>query len=212
MGASVCFGGLIGAGKTTFMDSVADYASGQGLQVRVMGEMYTDQVRWRVENELPAGDAFIFAHRLQMALDGPDICRLYDLVLMERSFIDHLAFVDAFAECGLLPRSVAEWSYRVVDEVKPPAPDKFVFLKVPPELACARREERDSSGGNVFSTEFMQALDTAYDTLVSRYYTDPIVLDWTEFDAGHDMDRFLERIVGVAAAPWGKARAVEFPL
>src|SRR4051794_5835489 len=128
----ICVGGLIAAGKTTFIESLKYSAEAQGLKVKVMPELWNTALRRRIHSDFTSVDAFMLAHRLQMSFDVRDIAAGYDLVLMERSFVDHLAFHEAFAACGTFTAEFVAWSKEVVDELKPPVPGRFVFLDVDP--------------------------------------------------------------------------------
>ena len=149
-----------------------------------------------VRTNLPVEDAFMFGHRLQMAMDAPDIAKVYDIVLMERSFLDHLAFIEAFVDCGLIPQYLVDWSRRVVQEVAPPVADRYVFLDVTPEVACQRKGQRGSSGDGVFNLEFMSALKVAYDRLLPQYYDQPLILDWSKFGDQLCLDGLLSQLSG----------------
>lgn len=160
-----------------------------------MLELYTDAVRSMLRTNLPVEDAFMFGHRLQMAMDAPDLAKVYDVVLMERSFLDHLAFIEAFASTGQIPSYLVDWSRKVVQEVAPPVADRYIFLEVTAEMACRRRTQRGSSGSEVFNLEFMSALKEAYDRLIPQYYDQPLIFDWSKYGDQLSIDDLLSQFV-----------------
>lgn len=195
MGTTVCVGGLNSVGKTTLLGKLSHYCDAHDISCKLMLEMYTDSVRWMVKKNLAVEDAFMFAHRLQMAVDAPLLARQYDLVLMERGFIDHLAFIEAFNACGLLDDYLVDWARNVVEEVAPPKPERYIFLEVSPEVALERKRGRGSSGTGVFNLEFLSELREAYLRLIPLYDSNPLVLDWSDFGKELSMDRLLDQIV-----------------
>ncbi len=195
MGTTVCIGGLIAVGKTTFIDKLVKHCLATGIRCRVMAEMYSGAMREMVSTNLPVADAFMMAHRLQMAVDAPDVAKNYDVVLMERCFIDHLAFQDAFVECNMIDEYFAAWSRRVVQEMDPPIPEHCVFLDVDPNVACQRKIGRGTGGDGIFRPEFMAALQRAYRRLIAEYFENPIVLDWKEFGEGVCVDELFNSIL-----------------
>lgn len=196
MGSSIIIGGLIAAGKTSLIHSLEELCIERGLRCKTMLELYTDSVRSMVRKNLAIEDAFMFGHRIQMAKDTPDIAQLYDVVLLERSFVDHLAFISAFVDQGLLPSYLLDWSKRVVEETAPPIADHYVFLQVAPELAYQRRNQRAASKHSVFTLEFLRSLQRAYDQLLPSFYTNVLTLDWSEFNQHQCLDELLDQLVG----------------
>lgn len=194
MGNTVCVSGINAAGKTTFIKKCLNWFEEKQVSCYFMPEMFTDSVRLMVKTNLPVEDSFMFAHRLQMAIDAPEIAKSYDLVMMERSFIDHLAFVEAFEQCGHLTREQLVWSHQVSKEVAPPKPDNYIFLDISPELAHKRRMQRGSDGKGVFNLEFLQALKHAYNRLIPQYYDQPMIFDWSQFGEENSFDVLMEEL------------------
>lgn len=192
MGATVCIGGLIATGKTTFLERLTRHCKVRGVRYHFMAELYNDGLRKMVSNNLSAGDGFIYGHRMQMAFDAPLIAQSYDLVLMERSFIDHLAFYESFVEMGIMPLGHLETVKQATAEFAPPIPDRFVYLDISPELASSRKLKRNHGGDDIFSLDFLRSLRKNSLRIISEYYTDPLILDWTNFGQDLCLDSFLE--------------------
>jgi thymidylate kinase len=199
MGKVVCIGGLIAAGKTTLIQKLMRHFEENGLNGKFMPEIYSNAVRELVHSNLPAGDAFMLAHRLQMCIDALEISKLYDIVLIERSFIDHIAFINAYEKCGQLNAETASLYRRIINELNPPLPDKFVFLEIEPEVAMQRRKARGSKGEGVFTLDFLTALKASYASIMHTYFDDPILLDWTLFGVDESIPDIASAILPAAS-------------
>jgi len=195
MGKVVCIGGLIAAGKTTFIRQFKKHIETKGLKVKSLPEIYTDGVRELIHTHLPAGDAFMMAHRLQMGIDANEIARLYDIILMERSFIDHLAFIEAFEQTGKLDSQIASLYRQIIEEVLCPKPDHYIYLDIKPTLSIERRKSRASGENHVFTLDFLVALEKAYSQLIPSFYTNALYYDWTHFGEEVCKDDLLEKIL-----------------
>ncbi|MBB64562.1 MAG: hypothetical protein CMO81_05815 [Waddliaceae bacterium] len=196
MGKTVCIGGLIAVGKSTFLKSFCAYAEEQGASIRGMPEMYPESVRQMVHSNLVVGEAFFLAHRLQMAVDAQCIAKSYDLVFMERSIIDHMAFLDAFEECHFLEPEQINWSRQVIKEVNPPKLDRFIFLDISPELAFKRKSGR-GRGGEQFTLPFLHCLRESYLNYLHSTYSDPLILDWSAFGEELNRDELLSALLSI---------------
>jgi len=190
----VCVGGLISVGKSTFISKVKDWCVAHGYSCKVMDEIKSLSMLESQAENITATVGFYFGHRVQMAIDAPEVAKNYDLVIMERSHLDHLAFVQAMEKVSLLSKGSAKWTERAIEDVDPPDPVTFVYLSVPPEIAMERQVQRGDGYEDIFTLEFTKELDYAYRSILKGKYSNPIFLDWINFGEEYDFDELIKEV------------------
>lgn len=193
-GSTICIGGLISVGKSTFIEKLAERSQQMHLTCHVMSELLSPSLCAQLPTDPIIFDSFMFGHRMQMSIDAKQIARSYDLVLMERCFIDHLAFLEAIARIGWAPRHYAEMCRNIVREMAPPKPDHFVFLDIPAEIAYERMRKRGEKRDANFTLQFFETLRTGYMHAIDTYYKRPIVIEWSRFGEELDIEKFIRSL------------------
>jgi thymidylate kinase len=182
-GTTICIGGSIAVGKSTFIDRLKSQTDAMGISCHFMPELLCPTLNAQLPINPQLFDTFIISHRLQMCLDALHIAKSYSLVIMERCHIDHLAFLLAFDKIGGFPREHTNWVRQIIKEINPPLPDHFVYLDVSPELAfsrmCKRSETRDAN----FNLDFVTALIEGYEQVIQEHGLKGrlLKLDWSDF-------------------------------
>lgn len=184
-GLTICISGSIAVGKTTLIKQLKSTVDEMHLSCHVLPELLCPSLNKQLPINPKLFDTFIIAHRLQMCFDAPHIARNYNLLMMERCHLDHLAFLFAFDKIGTIARGHTDWVREIIKELNPPVPDRFIFLNISPELAfkrmCMRNENRDSN----FGLSFVQALMDGYEQVIDDYALGPRLtrLNWESFGA-----------------------------
>jgi deoxyadenosine/deoxycytidine kinase len=192
----VCIGGLIACGKTHFTSRLSQYCVENGVQCKILNEVYSPSLYNKIKSNLSVVDAFVLSHRIQMAIDAPEIAKNYDILFMERSVIDHIAFFEAFERCGMVSTEWVSWGKKVIEEINPPYPDQFIFLDIDPAEALLRKERRGYEYDKAFHLDFMCCLRDAYLQLIYKHYPEPVILDWSHFGEHVELDKLInERLL-----------------
>lgn len=191
----VCIGGLISVGKTTFIANVNDWCKANGYSCKVMEEIKSPSMLNSQAKNMPTTVGFYFGHRIQMAIDAPEVAKNYDLVIMERSHIDHLAFVEAMESTNLLPEGTADWTKKAIQDVNPPNPITFIYLDISIEQAIGRQANRGDEYEKIFGLEFSKKLDGTYHRILKEQYANPIFLDWTNFGKEYNLDEIVKTLM-----------------
>lgn len=193
-GKTVCIGGLISTGKTTFIQQLRPHLDRSDLRYHVMLEMLSPTLCEKLPTDPAIFDTFMIGHRLQMSLDAEQIARAYDLVIMERCHIDHLAFMYAFEKAGWALKTHVAWTRKVIEEIAAPAPHCFVYLDISPELAYERMRTRNESRDVNFTVEMLSALRDGYLQALDKHCKNWTSIDWTDFGAKLEVEAFLKLI------------------
>jgi thymidylate kinase len=193
-GKTVCIGGLISTGKSTFIHRLQSQMDLMDLRYHVMPELLSPTLCEKLPTDPAMFDAFMIGHRLQMSMDAGQIARAYDLVIIERCHIDHLAFMYAFEKAGWALKTHVDWTRKVIEEIDAPAPHCFVYLDISPELAYERMRTRNESRDVNFTVEMLAALKEGYLDALDKHYKSWITLDWTHFGADLDVAAFVNKI------------------
>jgi thymidylate kinase len=195
----ICISGLISCGKTTLSYRLGKYCAENAIRCKLLPEFYSKALYDKIVSNMQLVDSMMLSHRIQMSLDAPEIAPNYDVVLMERGVIDHMALIEAFEQCGMLPRDYVIWCKKVVEQLNPPNPDQCLFLDVDPAEAISRRDRRGHAYDKVFDLKFMTVLRESYLRLIRQHYSDPIILDWSNYGQELELGHLVERLT--AACP-----------
>ncbi|MCB1135086.1 MAG: AAA family ATPase [Chlamydiia bacterium] len=195
----VAIGGSIAAGKTTLLGQIATRCAERGLRCKVMHELACETLHKSIGDALPWADAVYFAHRAQMLIDAPEVAKNYDLVLIERIVLDHLAFIDAFEACGIgLPEQNAR-TRAMASELDLPKVGTYVYLDLPPEKGLLRKESRGYGHDGAFDLNFYTAHRKAYLDRIHADYANPLILDWTDFGGNAPVDTLIDELLARSA-------------
>ncbi len=183
MGEVICIGGLISVGKSTLIKRMVTHCEDHALSLHVMPELLCPTLCSKIPTNPVLFDSFMAGHRAQMSFDAVHIAKNFDIVVMERCHLDHLAFLDALDVVGWTSREYTDWMRRSLRELNAPSPDRLIFLDVEPELAFSRMKARADARDSAFELEFFQALREGYMKILDEC-PKVLTLDWSNFGDG----------------------------
>lgn len=179
----ISISGTIGVGKSTLCQNISDRTGFPISHEPVannpyLTDFYGDPSRWGFHNQ-----AFILAtlysyHREFVSQNKP-------VLLLDRSFYEGKIFVEVLRGLGhFSDRDYETYNTLYQSLIASTAPlDLIVYLKISPEEAMERIQERGRESEKAISLDYMKRLDAAYDQWVSfmSENTPVRVLDWSDF-------------------------------
>lgn len=189
-GVSICIGGLIGAGKTTFIQALQSFCKKENINSYFIDEIFPEAQREMLVVNNIAVDSAIFGQRLEASRLLPHLA--YDVAIQERNHWDHLAFHIALTETNRLPQEILPWGKKMVEQINPPPPDFYLYLDLSAEEAYNRKAARKSTNDDFFDLDFMTKLKAAYEKVIPP---NAIKLDWTNFGRELDLSQLFKAIL-----------------
>ena len=174
--------GIIGAGKTTLSQQLADHLGYEAFKEPVddnpyLSDFYADMNRWSHDATPLALRRFeqhqrIVWNKEKGAVQDRTIYEdtIFARMLHEAGFIDQRDYETYVGHFNVMKRFLVY-------------PDVLIYLRVSPEVSMQRIQERgrDAEGG--ITLEYMEKLHQGYESFITEmdHYTRVLTLDWNEY-------------------------------
>ncbi|MBI3097567.1 MAG: deoxynucleoside kinase [Planctomycetes bacterium] len=190
--------GIIGAGKSTFTQQLAEHlgfeAAYEPVEKNVyLADFYRDMRRWGAMMQIYLLAKRFEQHQQIVWSSGPG-------VVQDRTIYEDTIFAQMLADSGHIDaRDYA--TYRSLFEMMKrflAYPDVIVYLRVHPEVAHGRIQKRARSVENTITMDYLLKLNAGYEKFVSEIgrWTRVVTFDWNEYG---DVADVAERVQEEAA-------------
>ena len=183
-GSIITVEGLIGTGKSTSCDSIADFLCNVGINARYFPEYRNDELLSQYINDMNKHaygfQLFMLGKRAEIYRCAEEYSKTGGISIVDRSIIGDYAF----AKMQYMNKKITDEDWKVYNSVLKsenlPEPTFTVYLKCTPVISLLRTKRRCIKSESAYTLQYFKDLEESYKKALAHINHELITIDWSD--------------------------------